>query len=125
MSLQDIAKFFNIKNDFNKHILKKAFLDKVQSNINLNEHDKNVLIIDYYNKYKIGKYLLETKYSPSIFDFINSKANSSSYSYISQNMNGIKTVIERETNIKDTHQRAYTVDINGCKKPIDFNEDIK
>jgi len=140
MNSREIANFFSIEYPYNKDSLEIGY-SKKKNNLELNNsidlQDKQILLNDYKYKYKLGlKYLdniINQKFKIfNLFDdfgnFQNSSINSKSYSYISNTINGNKTVLESETvktkDKTDTKKNAYTIDHNGNKLDLDYDKEI-
>ena len=137
MDSRKIANFFSIEYPYNKDSLDIGYSHKIK-NLELNNsidlQDKQILLNDYYNKYKLGLTYLDNIFNlfNNFGDFqnllTNDSINSKSYSYISNTINGNKTVLESETvKIKDktdTKKNAYTIDNKGNKVELDYDKEI-
>jgi hypothetical protein len=120
--MENIADIFKITYPYDQHTLKNAYIEKhnnIKNNHTLTDNDKQILSRYYHKIYTLGKY----RHSSMPITY------ATNYSYTSNMTNGNKIVAETRTYMNNNktvkNERAFSVDTNGKRQTLNYDDAIK
>ena len=120
--MEDIANIFGITYPYEQTMLKNAYTEKhnnIKNNHTLTNNDKQVLSRYYHKIYTLGK----QRHNSIPITY------ATNYSYTSNMTNGNKIVAETSTYTNNNktvkNERAFSVDNNGKRQTLNYNDAIK